>query len=66
MNTLVRKSEKEGKKLDEDQQKRLEEQLEVRRQIVDSVANLVYELGRTAGLDENSMAMLGSGLETFA
>jgi hypothetical protein len=66
MAALVKKSEKEGKKIDENQQKRLEEQLELRKQIVDSVANLVYELGKSAGLDENSMAMLSSGLETFA
>lgn len=66
MGSLVRKSEKESKKVDENQQKRLEEQLEVRKQIVESVGNLVYELGKSAGLDENSMAMLSSGLDTFA
>jgi len=43
----------------------LNEQLDLRNQIVNAAADLVYQIGEQIGLDEKSMVLLNSSLDTF-
>lgn len=49
----------------EEQNELLEKQIELRNEIVNASANLVYQIGEQIGLDEKSLAMLDSALNAF-
>ncbi len=57
---------KKSAKEDKDAEESLKRQLELRKQIFDSVAGLISQLGEQLGFDEKSMATLNAGLDSFS
>jgi len=60
-----KKMQKDIAENDKDQIELLKEQLDLRNHIVNAAADLVYQIGEQIGLDEKSMALLNSSLDTF-
>ena len=64
-----RRAERERKKLEknnEKEKKSLEEQIELRQQIVNSVANLITQLGAAQGMDQETMGVLNAELDAIS
>ena len=59
------KQKKDSDNANRDEKKSLEDQLELRNQIVQAAANLVSQIGQEIGLNEKSTALLNAGLDAF-
>jgi hypothetical protein len=62
---IIKQNEARQKKRNQDEEESLERQINLRNQIIDSVAGLINQIGQQIGLDEKSMALLNAGLDTF-
>lgn len=56
---------KNSDKYDKDAEEAIKKQLDLRNKIVQSVTDLVSQIGQQIGLDEKSMSLLNAGLDAF-
>jgi hypothetical protein len=59
------KQKKKDAEYDKNAEESLKRQLELRNEIVNAAANLIYQIGQQIGLDEKSMSLLNAGLNAF-